>query len=44
MMVSELIEEGDNYWKMNIIKEVFNERDAENILPMPIMDNMGEHK
>jgi len=41
MMVSELIEENENEWKTDVIKEVFKERDVENILVMPIMDEMG---
>jgi hypothetical protein len=44
MMVSELIEEDGNAWKEDVIKEMFNERDAENILAMPIMDDIGEDK
>jgi len=44
MTVSELIEDDGNEWKVDVIQEVFNERDAENILAMPIMDDMGEDK
>jgi len=44
MMVREIIEDDTNEWKMDVIKEVFNERHTENILAMPIMDDMGEDK
>ena len=44
MTVSELIDENGNEWKVDVIKEVFNERDAENILAMPIMDDMGQDR
>lgn len=39
-MVSDLMEERGSEWKIDVIKEVFNERDAKNIL----MDEMGEDK
>jgi hypothetical protein len=44
MMVSELIEEDNNEWKVDVIKKVFNERETENILHMWIMDKTGEKK
>jgi len=37
MMVSDLMEEKGSEWKIDVIKEVFNERDAKNILAMPII-------
>lgn len=44
MTVRELIEDDSNEWKVNVIRKVFNEIDVENILAMPIMDDMGEDK
>jgi hypothetical protein len=44
MMVSELVEKDNHEWKVDVIKEVFNERDAKNILAMPIIDEIGEDK
>lgn len=43
-MVRDLIEERGSEWKIDVIKEIFNERDAKNILAMPVMDEMGEDK
>lgn len=44
VMVNELIEEDNHEWKLDVITEVFNERDAKNILAMPIIDEIGEDK
>jgi hypothetical protein len=41
-MVIDLTEENGSEWKIDGIKEVFNGRDVENILAMPIMDKIGE--
>jgi len=44
MMVIDLMEENGSEWKIDSIKEVFDGRDVDNILAMPIMDEIGEDK
>jgi len=44
MTINKLIEDDNNEWKMDVVKEAFNERDTENIQPIPIMDKQGRRQ
>jgi hypothetical protein len=43
MCIHDFIEEGGREWRRSAILEYFNERDAQNILNIPLFDDMKEN-